>query len=145
MAHHHSSLVIERTFAEISVGDTAEVTKTITEADVINFAGIIGDFNPLHVNKEFAQTSMFGQRVAHGMLTASFISTIVGTCIPGINALYLSQEVKFIKPVFINDTITVKAEVVEKIEHKRRVVLKTDIYNQREEMVVAGKGVAMVM
>jgi len=141
----HTSLVVERTYEEIQVGDTASVCKTITEVDVVNYAGIIGDFNSLHVNRDFAEKSMFGQRVAHGMLTASFISTVIGTCLPGNNALYISQEVKFVKPVFIGDTITVQAEVLEKIDAKRRIVLKTDVYNQKGEVVIAGKGVAMVM
>lgn len=141
----HTSLVVERPFSEIQVGDTASVTKTITEADVVNFAGIIGDFNALHVNKDFAEKSRFGQRVVHGMLTASFISTIIGTCLPGNNALYLSQEIKFVKPVFFGDTITVRAKVLEKIHGKQRIILQTDVYNQKDELVIAGKGVAMVM
>lgn len=138
------TLVNEQTYEEIMVGDTAEVVKTITEADVINFAGLVGDFNPLHVDREYAEKTRFGQRIVHGMLTASFLSTIVGACIPGRNALYLSQEVKFVKPVFIGDTIRVRAEVVEKIDRQQRVILKTDIYNQRGELVVTGRGVTMV-
>jgi 3-hydroxybutyryl-CoA dehydratase len=141
----HHSFVRERPYEEIEVGETASITKGISEADIINYAGIIADFNPIHVDPEYAKTTMFGQRIAHGMLTASFISTLVGCCIPGINALYLSQDIKFVKPVFIGDTITATAEVIEKIDAKRRIVMKTIITNQRGEVVVDGKAVAMVM
>jgi 3-hydroxybutyryl-CoA dehydratase len=141
----HNSLVIERPYREIEVGETASVTKTVTEADIVNFAGIIGDFNPVHLNSEYAKTTMFGERIAHGMLTASFISTLIGTCLPGINALYLSQEVKFVKPVRIGDTITAYGEVLEKQDAKQRVILKTVVTNQKGEVVVDGKAVVMVM
>lgn len=141
----HTAFVVERPYEEITIGESAAITKTITEADIVNYAGIIGDFNPLHVNAEYAKQSMFGERIAHGMLTASFLSTLVGCCLPGINALYLSQEVKFVKPVKIGDTITASAEVIEKIDAKRRLVLKTEISNQRQEIVVAGKAVVMIM
>lgn len=141
----HTPFVVERPFEEIEIGETASIAKMISEADIVNFAGIIGDFNPVHINPVYAKTTMFGERIAHGMLTASFISTLVGCCLPGINALYLSQEVKFVRPVKIGDTITAHAEVVEKIEEKRRLVLKTVITNQREEVVVDGKAVVMIM
>lgn len=141
----HNSLVIERPYGEIEVGETASVTKTVTEADIVNFAGIIGDFNPVHLNAEYAKTTMFGERIAHGMLTASFISTLIGTCLPGINALYLSQEIKFVKPVRIGDTITAFGEVLEKQDAKQRVILKTVVTNQKGEVVVDGKAVVMVM
>lgn len=141
----HSHFVVERPYEEIEIGETASITKMISEADIINYAGIIGDFNPIHVNPEYAKTTVFGERIAHGMLTASFISTLVGCCIPGMNALYLSQEVKFVKPVKIGDTITATAEVCEKIDAKRRVIMTTTITNQRDEIVVIGKAVTMVM
>lgn len=141
----HNDFVVERPYEQIEIGETASISKMISEADVVNFAGIIGDFNPIHVNPEYAKTTMFGERIAHGMLTASFISTLVGCLIPGKNALYLSQEVKFVKPVKIGDTITATAEVIEKIDAKRRVIMSTTITNQRGEVVVAGKAVTMVM
>lgn len=141
----HTSFVVERPYEEIEIGETASITKMISEADVVNYAGIIGDFNPIHINPEYAKTTRFGQRIAHGMLTASFISTLVGCCIPGINALYLSQEVKFVKPVFLGDTITATAEVIEKIDAKRRIVMKTVITNQHGEVVIDGKAVAMTL
>ena len=141
----HTSFVVERPYAEIEEGETASITKMISEADIVNYAGIIGDFNPVHVNPEYAKTTMFGERIAHGMLTASFISTLVGCCLPGINALYLSQEVKFVRPVKIGDTVTATAEVIEKIAAKRRIIMKTVVTNQRGEIVIVGKAVAMVM
>jgi 3-hydroxybutyryl-CoA dehydratase len=141
----HNDFVVERPYEVIEIGETASISKMISEADIVNYAGIIGDFNPIHVNPEYAKTTMFGERIAHGMLTASFISTLVGCLIPGKNALYLSQEVKFVKAVKIGDTITATAEVIEKIDAKRRVIMKTTITNQHGEVVVAGKAVTMVL
>ena len=141
----HTSFVAERPYEEIEIGETASVTKMISEADIVNFAGIIGDFNPIHVNPEYAKTTMFGERIAHGMLTASFISTLVGCCLPGINALYLSQETKFVKPVRIGDTITAIGEVIEKNDAKRRITMKTIVRNQKNEVVIDGKAVVMCM
>lgn len=130
---------------DLQVGDTGIVTKTITEADVVNFAGIIGDFNPIHVSIAYAETTQFKQRLAHGMLTASFISTVIGNCLPGMNALYLSQNIKFIKPVYIGDTIKAKGEIIKLIPEKRRMVIKTTVENQRGELVVNGEAEAMLM
>ena len=141
----HRDFVAERAYDDIELGETASITKMISEADVVNFAGIIGDFNPLHVNPEYAKNSMFGARICHGMLTASFISTLVGCGIPGRNGLYLSQNVKFVKPVKIGDTITATAEVIEKIDAKQRIVLSTVIKNQRGEVVIDGQATVMVM
>ena len=142
---HHTPFVVERPYAEIEIGETAEISKMISEADIVNFAGIIGDFNPIHVNPEYAKTTMFGERIAHGMLTASFISTLVGCCLPGVNALYLSQDIKFVKPVRIGDTITARAEVTEKNDAKQRFTMKTIVTNQHNEVVIDGKAVVMVM
>lgn len=141
----HTSFVVERPYEEIEIGETASISKMISEADIVNFAGIIGDFNPIHVNPEYAKNTMFGERIAHGMLTASFISTVVGCCLPGINALYLSQETKFVKPVRIGDTITAIGEVIEKNDAKRRFTMKTIVKNQRGEVVIDGKAVVMCM
>ena len=134
----HTPFVVERPYAEIELGESASISKMISEADIVNFAGIIGDFNPVHVNPEYAKTTMFGERIAHGMLTASFISTLVGCCLPGVNALYLSQEVKFVRPVKIGDTLTVRLEILEKMP-KFRVRIATRVFNQRDEIVVDGE------
>ena len=132
----------ELAFADINVGDSASLSRTITEAHIVNFAGITGDFNPVHVDAEFAQQSMFGERIAHGMLMAGFISTVLGMQLPGPNAIYLGQELKFTAPVKIGDTVTVTAEVVEKREDKRILKLRTTVSNQKGEMVVDGTAVA---
>lgn len=139
------SMVNQVKWEDLQIGDTGTVTKTITEADIINFAGIIGDFNPIHVSVEYAETTQFRQRVAHGMLTASFISTVIGNCLPGINALYLSQNIKFIKPVYIGDTIKARGEITCLISEKRRMVLKTIVENQKNEVVIIGEAEVMLM
>ena len=139
------TFVRERLFEEIEIGESFVTSKGITEADVVIFAGLVGDFNPIHVNPEFAKNSMFGQRIAHGMLTASFISAAIGVGLPGINSIYLSQNSRFLKPVFFGDTITAKVEVTEKIEEKRRLTLHTTVTNQRGELVIDGEAKIMVM
>lgn len=138
-------MVNDRSFEEIQVGDKASFTKTISEADVYGFAGITGDFNPVHVNEEYASKSRFKKRIAHGMLTASFISTVIGTDLPGANTIYMSQEVKFTAPVFIGDTLTAEAEVLEKRDDKRILTLKTTVVNQDGKVVVDGQAKAMKM
>lgn len=126
------------TIQEINVGDSAEFTKTVTEADVVLFAGISGDFNPVHVNAEYAKNSMFKQKIAHGMLSASFISTVLGTQLPGPGCIYMGQELRFTKPVFLGDTVTVTCTVIEKIEEKNRIKLETIARNQHGDAVITG-------
>ncbi len=126
------------------LGQRATFTKTVTESDVTTFAGLIGDFNPLHVDAEYARKSRFGQRVAHGMFTAGLISAVLGNKLPGPGGIYLSQQIEFLAPVFIGDTITATAEVVAWQPEKRIVTLKTDAYNQAEKQVVTGKAVLLV-
>lgn len=128
---------------EMFIGQKASISKTITESDINTFAGLIADFNPVHVNAEYAKQTRFGERIAHGMLTASFLSTIVGMCIPGADAIYLGQTLKFVAPVKIGDTITATGEVVRIIKEKKIAYLKTTIVNQRGEVVVEGEGTVM--
>ncbi len=135
--------MIDRSFEEIIIGDKARFSKTIGEVDVYNFAGITGDFNPLHVNAVFAGQSRFKKRLAHGMLSASLISTVVGTQLPGANTIYLSQEVKFVAPVFIGDTLTAEVEVTAKREDKKIITLKTIVINQEGTLVVDGQAKVM--
>jgi 3-hydroxybutyryl-CoA dehydratase len=130
-------------YEDIQIGDTAEFSKTITEYDVYAYAGITGDFNPVHINEEFAKESMFKGRIVHGMLTASFISTVLGTKLPAENTIYLSQNVKFLAPVKFGDTITAKVEVIEKRDDKHIIKLRTTVVNQRGEMVVDGEAVTL--
>ena len=131
----------ELAYDDIKVGDSATFSKTITESDVVNYAGITGDFNPVHIDAEFAKESMFKERIVHGMLTAGFISTVVGTQLPGPNAIYLAQELSFKAPVKIGDTVTAEATVMEKRDEKRIIKLSTTVTNQRGEIVVAGSAV----
>ena len=132
------------TLDEIHVGDAAEMAKTVTEADVVLFAGVTGDFNPVHVDAVAAERSMFGGRVAHGMLSAGFISAVLGMRLPGPGSVYLSQSLRFTKPVRIGDTVTARVEVLEVIAAKRRVRLATTCRNQKGEVVVEGEAVVMV-
>lgn len=126
-------------FAELKIGDKASMTKTVTEYDVYTFAGVTGDFNPVHINIEFAKNTMFKERIAHGMLSAGFISAVIGTSLPGANSIYVGQELSFKAPVKIGDTVTATVEVVEKIEEKKRVILRTTVANQDGTLVVDGK------
>ena len=128
---------------EIYIGQKASFTKTITEHDVYTFAGLCCDFNPLHVNAEYAKESRFGERIAHGMLTASLYSTIIGMCIPGADAIFLGQSCRFVRPVKFGDTVTINAEVINIRNEKRIVTLKMTIVNQRGEIVIEGDATAM--
>ena len=132
-----------KTIAQIQLGDSASFTKTVTETDIVLYAGITGDMNPAHLNAESAKDSMFGQRIAHGMLSAGFISAVLGMQLPGPGAIYMGQELRFVKPVYIGDTVTATATVIERIEEKNRVRLETVVTNQRGETVITG--VATVM
>jgi 3-hydroxybutyryl-CoA dehydratase len=129
---------------DFRIGERASFTKTVTEADVTTFAGLIGDFNPIHVDAEYARKSRFGQRVAHGMFTGGLISAVLGNRLPGPGAVYLSQQIEFLAPVFIGDTITATAEVAAWRPDKRIITLKTDAYNQAGKQVVTGKAVLLV-
>ena len=133
--------MISKTIDEIRVGQSARFSKTISESDVYLFAGITGDFNPAHVDEEYAGKTFFETRVAHGMLTASFISTIVGTMLPGPGSIYVSQEVNFLAPVRIGDTITTTAEVTELLTEKKHIRLKTYCTNQDGTVVIDGQAV----
>ncbi|MHA1731083.1 MAG: MaoC family dehydratase [Promethearchaeota archaeon] len=136
-------------YEEINVGDKASHTKTVTEADVVLFAGISGDFNPLHVNEEFAKTTMFGKRLVHGCFSSALISAVLGMKLPGPGALYVSQTVNFRKPTFIGDTLTAVAEVVEKFTKKEGTLkflkIKTDVVNQDGVVVTDGEALIIVM
>jgi 3-hydroxybutyryl-CoA dehydratase len=125
-------------------GERASFAKTVTEADVTTFAGLIGDFNPIHVDAEYARRSRFGQRVAHGMFTGGLISAVLGNKLPGPGSIYLSQQIEFLAPVFIGDTITAIAEVASWQPDSRIITLKTDCYNQDDTQVVTGKAALLV-
>jgi 3-hydroxybutyryl-CoA dehydratase len=122
------------------VGQSAEMTKIITEEDVFLFAGITGDRNPVHISKEFAAKTRFGERIAHGILTAGLISAVIGMKLPGPGCLYVSQTLSFLAPVKIGDEITARAEIVEVISEKR-LKLRTQCINQRKEVVLEGEAI----
>lgn len=126
-------------FAELKVGDKGSLSKTVSEHDIYTFAGITGDFNPIHVDAEFAKQTMFKERIAHGMLSAGFISAVLGTIMPGPTNLYMSQELLFKAPVKIGDTVTATVELIEKIEEKHRLIFRTTVTNQDGVLVIDGK------
>jgi 3-hydroxybutyryl-CoA dehydratase len=131
--------MIGKTIEEMKVGDTAKFSKTVSESDVYLFAGVTGDLNPAHVSEEFAKDTFFKTRIAHGMLSASFISTVIGTMLPGPGSVYMRQEANFLAPVKFGDTITAVVEVAEIIADKKRVRLKTYCINQEKTVVVDGE------
>jgi 3-hydroxybutyryl-CoA dehydratase len=131
----------DKRYDEFRVGDTTTFSKTITEADILLFAAVSGDYYPLHVDAEYAKTTRFGQRAAHGMLTASLLSTVNGLMLQKPGGIYVEQSVRFRRPVFIGDTLTARAEVTELIPGKRRLRVRTSIVNQHGKTVVDGEGV----
>jgi len=126
------------TYDEIEIGQSASVSKTISEHDVYAFAGITGDFNPAHVDAPYAEGTFFKERIAHGMLTASFVSTVLGMHLPGPGAIFISNSANFLAPVRFGDTITATCTVAEKLE-KGRVRLETAVTNQKGETVMTGE------
>ena len=128
---------------ELHVGMTDFYSRTITEADIVTFAGVTGDLNPVHMNREFAEQTQFGGTIAHGMLTASLISTVVGTRLPGPGAIYMSQNLRFTAPVKAGDTITAVATVTDVNLAKRRCALET-ICLRGDQVVVKGDALLVV-
>ncbi len=133
--------MIGKTIDQIALGDTAQFSKTVSESDVYLYAGVTGDFNPAHVNEDYARQTFFKTRIAHGMLSAGFISTILGTILPGPGTIYLHQELDFTAPVRIGDTITARVEVKDLDPGKNRVVLETTCVNQDGVKVLGGQAV----
>ncbi len=127
-----------RTFAELQVGDSASIARTLTYKDIELFAIMSGDVNPAHVDEEFAKSDMFHRIIAHGMWGGALISTVLGTQLPGPGAVYLGQSLKFRRPVCVGDTLTVTAKVIEKTEEKNRVTLECQAINQKGEVVISG-------
>lgn len=133
-------MIAGKSIDQIKVGDTAEFAKTVTETDIYLYAGITGDFNPAHVNEVYAKNTFFKTRIAHGMLTAGFISAIIANQLPGPGTIYLKQDLSFLAPVHIGDTITGRVEIMELIPEKNRVRIKTTCSNQDGVMVISGEG-----
>jgi len=127
-----------KTIQELAVGDSAYFEKTISESDVYLYAGITGDFNPLHVNRPEAEKTVFQQRVAHGMLSAGLISAVLGNQLPGPGAIYMGQELRFTAPVFFGDTVRATVTVTEVIAEKNICRLSTLCTNQDGKTVIEG-------
>lgn len=124
-----------------SVGQAAELTRTLSDADVMSFAQLTGDFNPVHVDDAAAAASAFGARIVHGMLTASLLSTLLAMQLPGPGAVYLNQTLSFLRPVKIGDTVIARVEITAIDVVKQRLTLATTIRNARGKTVVSGEAV----
>jgi 3-oxoacyl-[acyl-carrier protein] reductase len=127
-------------FEAIQIGDTKSLVKTITESDVRKFVEMTGDDNPLHVDRAYAESTAFKDIVVHGMLGASFISTVIGTKLPGTGALWVSQNIEFLLPVRLGDVLTICCTVIKKHERERLLELDTRILNQNQQLVLTGQG-----
>ncbi|MBF9220833.1 MaoC family dehydratase [Hymenobacter ruricola] len=123
----------------LAPGDTASLSKTITDADVQQFAALSLDTNPLHLDEEYARQSRFGQRISHGMLYGALVSAVIGTRLPGPGTIYISQSFTFLKPVFREDVITATVTVTAVEAARRQAVLRTDCHNQHGTLVLTGE------
>jgi phosphotransacetylase/acyl dehydratase len=132
------SFIENRTFDEINIGDSASVSRTLTQKDIDLFAILSGDVNPAHVDEEFARSDMFHHVIAHGMWGGALISAVMGTQLPGPGAIYLGQSLRFRHPVCLGDTVAIMVRVTEKVPEKNRVTLDCQVTNQRGEVVISG-------
>jgi 3-hydroxybutyryl-CoA dehydratase len=123
----------------LQVGEQAELAKTISETDIYLFAGITGDFNPAHVNEAYAAKTAFKSRIAHGLLPAGLISAVLANQLPGPGTVYIAQDLRFLAPVYVGDTITARVEVIDIDRGKKRVRLKTSCHNQSGTTVIDGE------
>jgi 3-hydroxybutyryl-CoA dehydratase len=123
---------------ELKIGDSAQISKTIAETDINDFARVTGDFNPVHLDQAYAEKTIFKGRIAHGLLSVGLLSNILGNILPGHGTIYLSQEVRFLAPVRIGDTITARVEVIELLPEKNRAKFRTTCINQDGKEVVDG-------
>ena len=133
--------MIGKTIGELKIGDAAEFGKTVTESDIYLYAGVTGDFNPAHLNEEYAKKTFFKTRIAQGMLTAGFVSGLLGVGLPGPGTVYTRQELDFLAPVHIGDTITARVEVLEIMDDKNRVRVRTSCTNQDGIRVLDGEAI----
>ena len=135
--------MIGLTGVDIEVGDSAQVVRRATDEDIAAFVESVGDYNPIHADPEYASTTIFKEPIAPGIWTAGLISAVIGTRLPGPGAIYLSQELKFLKPVFFGDVITARAEVVEVMRERNRMRLRNVCTNQRGDEVLTGEALVM--
>ena len=129
----------KRDYEDIQVGERASASRTVTEDDINAFAGLSGDYNPIHVDEEFAKRTRWGGRIAHGMLVAGLVTQTLSE-LGGEGAVHTSQEVSFLVPVHIGDTVTVTSEVTGKVDEKRRLLIATSWTNQDGVVVITGRG-----
>lgn len=127
-----------KTFEDLKIGDSSSFRKTITETDVVMYAGLTGDFNPIHIDEVYACSVPFGRRIAHGMLSMSLLTNVLGNKFPGLGTVILDVQCRFVAPVFINDTITVEVTVAEKIEKHKFVKMNARFFNQHGKDVIVG-------
>jgi len=135
--------MIGLTIDGIQVGDAAEVTRVATDRDIADFVDAVGDHNPIHADREYAATTIFKERIAPGIWTAGLISAVIGTRLPGPGAIYLAQDLKFLRPVMFGDAIAARVEVLEVNREKNRLRLRTLCANQRGEPVLTGEALVM--
>jgi 3-hydroxybutyryl-CoA dehydratase len=128
---------------DIKVGMGASYSQTITDADIKTFAGISGDNNPVHMSDEYAAASRFGRRIAHGLISASFFSSLFGTRIPGEGCIYVSQKLNFKRPVYIGDTVTAAVTVKTVLKDRNRVVFET-VCRVKNKVVIDGEAVLYI-
>jgi 3-hydroxybutyryl-CoA dehydratase len=131
-------------YLALSVGQTAATRHTVSDLDVVLFAAVTGDHNPVHLDVQHAARTPFGERIAHGMLTAGFISATLAMHVPGPGSVYLSQSLRFVRPVRLGDCITTRVEIVELIPAKRRVRLSTSCRNQAGDLVLDGEALILL-
>lgn len=132
-------------FSEIKIGQRAEIKRTVTDDDIKKFAEVSGDRNPIHLDEKYAKKTFFQGRIAHGMLSAAFISAVLANKLPGPGSIYLKQKLSFFKPIRIGDTIIVAVEVIKKDDVKERIILKTTCTNQNNELLVDGEATVIPM
>ena len=132
-------------YEDIKIGQHAEYVRTVTSEDIEMFGQVSGDYNPLHFNEDWAKTMMFKGRIAHGILTATYVSTVIGMKLPGPGTIYMSQSMKFRRPVRIGDTITARVEVTDKNDEEELLTLKTVCINQEDKVVLDGEAVVTLM
>ena len=135
--------MIGLTIEDIHVGDSAQVVRRATDDDIASFVDAVGDYNPIHADRDYAATTIFREPIAPGIWTAGLISAVIGTRLPGPGAIYLSQELKFRKPVLFDDVITARVEVLEVVRERNRIRLKTVCVNQSGEEVLTGEALVM--
>jgi len=135
--------MIGKTIAELNPGDRAEITRVVEDGDIAAFVDAVGDYNPVHSDRVYAATTPFKQPIAPVIFTAGLISAVIGTQLPGPGAIYLSQSLKFVKPVKSGDTITARAEIIEVMQERNRIRIQTVCVNQHGEEVLSGEAWVM--